>query len=172
MKQAFFGFLLVFLLVGCGYKPSSYYAKEVLGDKIYSQVSISRVDPKNSVIVKDALNEAILTRFLGKLTTKEEADATLHVSFGSVRFTAIVYDENGYVISYKAKVSLSINFKDKNGKTSSIHTSGEYDFPIEANSVISDTKRFEAIKYASLEALNEFISLISVRGMQNGKHSK
>ncbi len=166
MKFGIFGIFFILLLSGCGYKPSSYYAKQVLGDKIYAQVSISRVDPKNSVIIKDAINEAILTRFVGKLTTKELAESSFLVSFGSVSFSPILYDANGYVISYKAKVSLSIKFTNKQGKTSALSTTGEYDFPIEANSVISDTKRFEAIRYASLDAINEFISTISVRGMQ------
>lgn len=172
MKRYFFGFVLTLFFVGCGYKPSSYYVKEVLGDKIYTQVSISRVDPKNSVIVKDAVNEAVLTRFLGKLSTKEAADSTLLVSFGSVSFSPILYDINGYVISYKATVRLSIKYTDKFGSSKTLSSSGEYDFPIEANSIISDTKRFEAIKFASIDAINEFISAISLKGMQHVKHSQ
>jgi hypothetical protein len=172
MKLSFFGLIISLFLVGCGYKPTSYYAKEVLGDKIYSQVTVSRVDPKNSVIVKDAINEAILTRFLGKLTTKENADSTMNVTFGSVSFSALVYDDDGYVTSYKAKVTLSIKFKNKSGETINLSPSGEYDFSIDNSGVISDTKRFEAIKYASLDAINEFVSLVSVKGMQNGKHGQ
>jgi hypothetical protein len=166
------GFIVVLFLVGCGYKPTSYYVKDVLGDKIYAQVMISKVDPKNSVIIKDALNEAIITRFLGKLTTKEQADTKLFVTLGSTSFSPILYDNNGYVISYKAKVILKFKYEDKQGEIQTLSTSGEYDFPIEANSVISESKRFEAIRYASLDAINEFVSTISVRGMQNGKHSK
>jgi hypothetical protein len=166
------GFIVVLFLVGCGYKPTTYYAKDVLGDKIYAQVMISKVDPKNSVIIKDALNEAIITRFLGKLITKEQADTKLFVTLNSTSFSPILYDNNGYVISYKAKVILKFKYEDKQGEIQTLSTSGEYDFPIEANSVISESKRFEAIRYASLDAINEFVSTISVRGMQNGKHSK
>lgn len=171
MKQ-FLGLLIVLFFVGCGYKPTSYYAKEAFGDKVYAQVSISRSDPKNSVVIKDAINEAIITRFGGKLTTSDKADTKLHVSFGSIGFSAILYDANGYVIAYKAKVTLSIKYTDKNGNSGVISTVGEYDFPIEANSVISDTKRFEAIRYASLDAINEFVSKVAVKGMSDGEHSK
>jgi len=61
---------------------------------------------------------------------------------------------------------LNIRHVAKDGRKETFSTSGEYDFPVEANSVISDTNRFEAIKYASLDALNEFVSKISVKGMQ------
>lgn len=157
---------IVLFISACGYKPSSYYAQEALGEKIHVEVEISRKDPKNSVLIKDAVNESVITRLGGKLSNKETADAELFVKIASTTFSAILYDENGYVVSYKAKVVLSIRYVTKDGNKNSFTTSGEYDFPIEANSVISDTNRFEAIKYASLDALNEFVSKISVQGMK------
>lgn len=166
------GLCVLTLFIGCGYKPSAQYARDILGQKIYPQISITRLDPKNSVIVKDAISEAIITRFHGKLSAQEDADSMLHVSFGSVSFKPIVYDQNGYIIAYKATVNLSISYSDKNKKTGTLSTSGEFDFPITANSVISDNLRFEAIKSASLDAINEFISAITIKGMQNGKHNQ
>lgn len=163
---------ITLFLIGCGYKPTSYFAKEVLGDKIYAQIDISRTDPKNSVIIKDAINEAIITRFGARLSTKEAADTKIYLSLSSVTFTPILYDINGYVISYKAKVTLKMRYIDKEKESGIIMTEGEYDFPIEANSVISDTKRFEAIRYASLDAINEFVSKVSIKGMQNGKYGQ
>lgn len=100
------------------------------------------------------------------------ADSELFVSIGSTSFSPILYNSRGYVTSYKAKVSLSIKYIIKDGKSESFSTSGEYDFPIAenvdgtTNSVISDSKRFEAIKLASLDALNEFVSKISIKGMK------
>ncbi|WP_331774209.1 LPS assembly lipoprotein LptE [Sulfurospirillum sp. 1612] len=157
-------FLMVFLL-GCGYKPSSYYTQKVLGEKIYVDVSISRKDPKNSVIIKDALNEAVVGRFGGKLVSKDKASSYLYISIASVSFVPTVYDSDGYVIEYKTKVVLNTTYETKLNKKESFTTTGEYDFPIEANSVISDTKRFDAIRYASLDAVNEIISKISIVGM-------
>ncbi len=157
-------FLMVFLL-GCGYKPSSYYAKKVLGDRIHVDVSISRKDPKNSVIIKDAINEAVVGRFGDRLVSQEKADSNLYISVASVSFVPTVYDSNGYVIGYKTNVILNTMYRNKMNQKSSFTTTGEYDFPIEANSVISDTKRFDAIKYASLDAVNEIISKISIVGI-------
>ena len=161
--------LLVFLLLGCGYKPSSLYTKKVLGKNIHVDATISRSDPKNSVLIKDAVNEAVVSRFGANLSDKKSADTNLVVSIGSVSFSPTVYNEDGYVIAYKAKVTLNSSFKDDSGVVKNFSTVGEFNFPIEANSVISDTKRFEAIKNASYDAINEIVSKISIMGIMNGK---
>ncbi|MDD3342277.1 MAG: LPS assembly lipoprotein LptE [Sulfurospirillaceae bacterium] len=172
MKQFFLGILLsVLLLSGCGYKPTTHYAREILGQKIYAEVIISRKDPRNSVLIKDAVNEAIVSRFGAKITSQEEADTVLNVSIEAVNFSPTVYDQYGYVIAYKAIVSLVIFYENKNGKKVKTTTMGEYDFSIEANSVISDSSRFNAIKYASLDAIDEFISKIAIKGLQNGNNN-
>ncbi len=171
MKK-FLVFLVVLIFINaCGYRPSAQYAREVLGERLHVEVTISRKDPKNTVLIKDAVNEAVITRFGAKLSPKELADTHINLSMGSISFTPILYDTNGYVIAYKAKVSLNIKYTTKDKKTSRFSTTGEFDFPIEANSVISDSKRFDAIRLASIDALNEFSSKISVKGMQNGKHN-
>lgn len=172
MKR-FFGFLFIVIFISaCGYKPSAQYVKEVLGERIHVEVAISRKDPKNSVVINDAVNEAVITRFGAKLSDKVSADTNLYISIGSISFTPILYDSSGYVISYKATVALSTRYKSKNGKSGSFSTSGEYDFAVEANSVISDSKRFDAIKQGSVDALNEVVSKISVTGMIDGKHNQ
>lgn len=166
----FFGLILIAIFISaCGYKPSSQYTREVLGEKIHVEVAISRQDPKNSVLIKDAVNESVITRLGGKLSSKDEADTNLYVSIGSISFTPILYNDNGYVISYKATVTLSIRYIKNDGQSENFSTSGEYDFVITedddgtTSSVISDSNRYEAIKYASLDALNEFISKISIK---------
>ncbi|NOX16414.1 MAG: hypothetical protein GXP61_10425 [Epsilonproteobacteria bacterium] len=160
-------FLLPLLFFGCGYKPSSVYTKRVLGENIHVNISISRKVPKNSVLIKDAVNEAVVGRFDAKLVKKKDADTNLIVSIGSVSFTPLSYDKDGYAISYKTKVVLNVRYKTRKGESKSFSTTGEFDFPIEANSVISDTKRFEAIKYASGDAINEIISKISIIGIMS-----
>jgi hypothetical protein len=159
-------FLLIFVFFsGCGYKPTYIYTKKVLGDDIYVDVDISLTDPQNSVLITDAINEAVISKFRSNLTRdKKSASSQLYLSLGSVSFKPIQYDENGYVIAYKTYVTLSSRYIDKYKKTKSISTSGNYDFNIEANSVISDNKRFEAIKFAALKAIDELISKISIKG--------
>jgi len=165
-------FLIPLLLLGCGYKPSSFYTKKVLGKNMHVDATISRTDPKNSVLIKDAVNEAVVGRFGANLSDKKSADTNLLVSIGSVNFSPTVYDSDGYVIAYKTKVTLNSNFKDDNGVVKSFSTVGEFNFPIEANSVISDTKRFEAIKNASSDAINEIISKVSIMGIMRGEKKR
>jgi hypothetical protein len=159
---------MVAFLSGCGYKPASYYAKHALGNKIYAEVSISRQDPRNSVLIKDAVNEAIVSRFSGKLVAKEQADSILHVKIDTISFSPTVYDKYGYVIAYKATVILAIDYEDEAKKVQKLTASGEYDFSIESNSVVSDNNRFDAIRYASEDALDEFVS----KGLRNGNHNQ
>ena len=171
MKYLWSLLILVFI-TACGYKPASYYASEALGERIHVDVTISRKDPKNSVLIKDAVNESIITRLGGKLSSKDTSTSELFVKIGSISFSPILYNKNGYVTSYKAKVFLNIKYVTKNGKSERFSTIGEYDFSIDENedgtrnSVISDSNRFEAIKLASLDALNEFVSRIAIKGMK------
>jgi hypothetical protein len=171
MKQLFLGLLIIAFISGCGYKPSSYYAKQALGTKIYAEVTISRQDPRNSVLIKDAVNEAIVSRFGGKLVAKEQAESVLHVSIQSISFSPTVYDTYGYVIAYKTTVVLAMNYEDENKKVEKLTATGEYDFSITANSVISDTSRFEAIRYSASDALDEFVSKIAIKGLRNGNNN-
>lgn len=171
MKQLFLGLLIIAFISGCGYKPSSYYAKQALGTKIYAEVTISRQDPRNSVLIKDAVNEAIVNRFGGKLVAKEQAESVLHVSIQSISFSPTVYDTYGYVIAYKATVVLAMKYEDEDKKVEKLTATGEYDFSITANSVISDTSRFEAIRYSASDALDEFVSKIAIKGLRNGNNN-
>jgi hypothetical protein len=164
MKKLFISiFLIVF--IGCGYKPTSIYTKKLLGDKIFVDVKISLQDPENSVLIRDSINRAVIDTFKARVVSKKEATSSLYIELKKVLFMPIQYDKNGYVIAYKTNVTLSTDYTDKFRKSSKIISEGDFDFPIESNSVISDNKRFEAIKNASSKALDAFISKLSIRGI-------
>ncbi len=159
-------FILVIILsfYGCGYKPVSSYSKEALGESIYVNVESSLADPENTVLIKDAINDVLVSRFHAKLTDKKNAKVKLYLKLNKVIFEPIQYDQNGFVIAYNTHIELITRYESLKGKKTII-TTGEYAFPIESNSVISDTKRFEAIKNASKKAVDEFISKIAVEGL-------
>lgn len=163
----FFHLILIFFLIGCGYRPSSQIAQTVLGDRVYVEVSISVQDAQNSVLVKDAIKEAIIGRLGRDVVPKFQAQTSIYARLGSVSFSPIIYDEDGYVIAYKTTASLIIRTVYSDGRSDTMSVSGHYDFDIEPNSVISDTKRYEAIKSASYEALDEYIAALSVKGLYN-----
>ncbi len=158
---------LVLLLSACGYKPTSVYTKKVLGNAIYVKVETSLEDPENSVLIRDALNEAVIYKFHAKIADKNDASSKLFVTLEHVNFQPIEYDNNGYVIAYKTNVTLLTSYHDKKNKSKSVKTYGDFDFNIASNSVISDTKRFNAIKEASQKAIDAFISRIAVEGIKS-----
>jgi len=165
MIQRVWLIFLVVLFAACGYKPTSVYTKKVLGEQIFVKVETSLEDPENSVLIRDAVNEAVIYKFNAKIADEERASSKLFVKLEQVSFQPIEYDRNGYVIAYKTNVTLLTSYHDGAKVKKSLKTHGDYDFNIESNSVISDTKRFNAIKEASQKAIDAFISRISVEGV-------
>jgi hypothetical protein len=172
MKKFILYFVIFIIgLTGCGYKPSKYYTRAILKENIYTQIEINLRDPENAIFAKDALNSAVIQKFSANLTSVEKADTILNIALGGVSFSPIQYDNKGFVVAYNTYVSLNITrtlkaTKERNAFTKSYSVRGTYDFPITANSIISDNKRFTAIKEASIKALNHFISKISFEGKQ------
>jgi len=155
--------LSAIVLSGCGYKPMTEYSKKVFTDKVYVDVDVYLRDPENAVLVKDALNEAVISRFNSKLSLKNDATTQLKVKFERVTFSPVQYDSNGYAVFYRAKVTLNISYMIS-GKKGYEKVVGYYDFPIEPNAVISDSKRFEAIRFGAQKAIDSFVSLMAMRG--------
>lgn len=160
--------ILVFiamLVTGCGYKPSSKIAESVLGNLIYVEVTINVEDPKNSVLIKDALKEVFISRLGRNIVPIEDAETKVYASLGSVSFPAIMH-KDGFSVAYRANVTLNIKIVYSSGKQEHISTTGSYDFFVKTNNVITDTERFDAIKSASFDALDEYVATLSMRGLQ------
>jgi len=162
--KLFLSSLIFFLLLqGCGYKPTAHYAKGVLGSKVSVAVDVYAADPLNSVIIKDAVLQALITRFRIVTTQRKFSVTHLDVKLKSVGETAIEYDANGYVVARRITVTLMINRLTK-GVKRSYNVSGLFDFSIEPNAIVSDSDRFKAIKAASLKAIDALIVQLAVEG--------
>ncbi len=156
---------LFMILSGCGYKPSSHYAKQVVGDKVSTQVIISLEDPENTVIIRDAVETAVITHFKASLTERAYSDTHLVVNLQNVGFSPLQFDENGYIVVYRTRAALEVT--RITGETSKKYTvSGIYDFAIEPNAIISDQARFEAIRFSAQKALDGFIARVSAEGVR------
>jgi len=141
--------LLLLLLVsifigGCGYSPSAKFSRDTLGEKISTSVIISAQDPQNTVVIKDAVDRAIIEVFQASLVSREHSDTHLVLTMSTPRYAPIVYDENGFVIGYRMSVVLKI-VKHTNGASKSYTTKGFYDFSVAPNAIVTDQDRFEAI---------------------------
>lgn len=163
-------FFIVFFLTACGYVPSSKIADNIFDEKVYVNVELNAKDPKNSIFVVDTLKEVIISKLGRKLALKHEADDLINVKMDNLDFIPLIYDKNGFVISYEARLNLEFNVVFKDGTSRNFRTSGSYNFNISPNSIISDTARYNAIREASNEAFDEFLSIISVRGHIDAKY--
>lgn len=160
--------LHVSVLSGCGYLPSSKYARGVVGESVSTQVVISAVDPQNTVLIKDAVDSAVIKSFNTSLTDSAHSKTHLIISLGGVGYTPIQYDSNGYVIGYRTTISLNIDMIN-GGISKQYSVSGTYDFAIESNAIISDQIRFEAIRNSALKAISAFVAKVSAQGARPKK---
>lgn len=155
--------LLLFFLHGCGYVPIHEYSSRVLGESIYANVHISLEDPQNGVVIKDAVDSAIITRFKTSLAPRSLAQTYLDITVSSVTFSPLRYNASGYVITYRTTTRLAIQ-RQRHDKNESYQVMGTYDFEIQPNAIISDQSRFEAIQYSAQKALDHFIAQIAAQG--------
>lgn len=151
------------LFAGCGYQPASHYAKSVVGESVSTEVVISMEDPQNTVIIKDAVAMAVITKFRTSLVPKNASQTHLKIAISGVGFTPLRYDTNGYVITYRTTVSMSIE-RLSGDKRELYSTRGIYDFAIEPNAIITDQARFEAIRQGAQKGIDAFIAQVAAQG--------
>jgi len=154
---------VIVMLIACGYKPSSKYARNVLGNKISTRVIISSGNPENTVVIKDAVDKALVETFHTSLTDQKYADTHLIISLKSSIYTPIQYNTNGYVVGYRATIVLNISRENKDTKKNYV-SKGTYDFSVLPNAVFTDQERFDAIKFGSAKAISSFIAQVSAEG--------
>lgn len=155
--------ITVMMFTGCGYVSAAHYAQSVVGESVSTEVLISMEDPQNTVIIKDAVDTAVITKFRTTLTSKSASQTHLKIKISSVGFSPLRYDTNGYVTTYRTTVSMHIE-RTSQEKVHSYNTSGMYDFDIEPNAIISDQARFNAISLSAQKAIDAFIAQIAAEG--------
>ncbi len=155
--------LIALIFVSCGYQPSSKFGRNVIGEKVSTSIVISAQDPENSVILKDSVDAAIIQVFHASLVDKSESKTHLDLTISNPSYSPIEYDNNGYVITYRATIYLNI-VKHFNGISKSYSSRGTYDFTISPNAIISDQDRFQAIKFSAIKAIESFLAKVSAEG--------
>lgn len=166
-KTLVISLFLVILVAGCGYKPSSYYAKQELGDKIYVDLEVNISDPKNSVIIKDIVNETLIHRLGSKLVyEKKQADTIMVLKYNNISLNELSYDSSGYIKLYRVNTSINVAYTNENNKKKNFDLTSHYEFSIETGGTISDANRFEAIKTASKKALDELLSKLAIENFK------
>ena len=160
MKKLFF--LIPFLFLACGYKPSISYQEKVIGHNINPKIIIDIKNPRETIFLKDAVIDSIYT-LLGQNVCYTNCDSELYINPKSSSLIVLDYDENGYPVLYRSVVSLEIKIK-KEGFVKKYLVNGTYDFRLEPQGVLNDEAKLNAYKYASLNALNKFFALLAKDG--------
>jgi len=155
----------------CGYKSSAKFGRVVLGERVSTTVIISSQDPENSVLIKDAIDSAVLEVFHASLTKRKYAQSHLNIYLSNIEYTPLQYDKYGYIVAYRAMTTLKI-IKIKNQKSKTYITHGFYDFSIVANAVMTDKERFDAINLGALKAIKSFVAQVSAEGAINRKDTE
>jgi len=167
LKIVFSFIVCVVIFVGCGYKPSSYYARDAISGNVYVELDVDIANAQNSVYVKDAMNEMVLNQFKANLTDdKQKADTVVIVSLSNVSHLAMSIDDNGYVESYRTTVIIDVTYQKKKEDKKTISVSNYYDYTVDSTSIITDQKKNIAVKIASTKALADVFSKIAIHNMK------
>lgn len=150
-------------LSGCGYKPMAHYHKKVLGGSVYTIVELPLAEPENALVIKDALNEAVVAKFKARLVEKEAAETIIHIRKTHFSIDGLQKDENGFTVLYRATVALDVEIR-RNGEKRTMEVTGLHDFPMEADSLESEARKNEALRIASLKAMDELVARLAATG--------
>jgi hypothetical protein len=163
VQSVLFIFIFSSLFFGCSYKPASHYAKQEIQGNVYVKVSLDLEDPQNSVMVKDSIYKMLVQKLDVDIVEKESlADIIMNVNINRVGLQTLQYDEFGNNKLYRAVASINFSYYEKGQtKRKSFSVEGEYDFSIKDVTVSSD-ERFEGIRKASDNSLEEVLSKIAV----------
>ena len=162
LKSAIVILLSLIFFTACGYKPAVNYAKQEIKGKVFVDLHVNIEDPKNSVLIKDAMIELLVQKLGRKLVDKKSlADTIVDVKLNSISFSTLQYDNDGYIKLYEANASINVKYDNK-VKTKSFNVSGNHDFSIEDGGTISESKKFEATKEAASKALDAVIAKLAI----------
>lgn len=158
---------LIFIISGCGYKPATYYTKKELKGKVFVNLKINLEDPRNVVLIKDAMNEILVHRLGSKIVDDpSQADTIMNLDLQRVNMGVVQEDTQGYSKVYKATVTVHVDYKNDT-RSGSFSVTGENDFPIDTvDGAITDSNRFQGIKEAASKALEEVISKLAINSFK------
>jgi len=154
---------ILLLFSSCGYKPTSTYTKNPLKGKVYVNVDIDINNARNSVLNKDALIDLLITKFnLSIAQNKLEADSFVNGKLISVNHKELQADTSGFAKVYRETITIQISYNKLNSKVQTFTLSNYYDFTVDKDSTVTQSKKDEAISIAISKALINIFSKIAI----------
>lgn len=171
MRAIYISFIFILFFTGCGYKPSAHYAKHEIEGKVYVDLKLNITNGQNAVAIKDSVIDMILNRFNTNITyNKALADTIVTVSLSNVSHTPIASDNLGFAKSYRTSVKIVLSYEKKGGSKKTFTLENYYDYTIDSDSTLTQTKEQEAISIAASKALSDIFSKIAIGSIaQDGK---
>jgi len=159
--------LVTFIFTSCGYKSSAHYATNEISGKTYVNVNIDINNAKNTVLIKDAIIELLVGKFDAQITNnKYIANSVVTGSLVSVSESQLQTNVSGYAKVYRETVTVKISYYKKGEKSKSFTLSNYYDFTVDDDSTVTDSKKEEAVKIAISKALSDVFSKIAVNSFK------
>ena len=167
MIKNIFLFLIVAFLTGCGYKPTSYYAKDAITGLVYVELSLNVDNSKDSISIKDAVNELVLNQFKANLTKdRSKANTFIVAKLDTIKYSVISSDTLGFANRYRATVTLSFEYHKKGQDSKTFKVSNFDDYFVDNDSSIADTNKQNAITNAILNALEDVFTKIALNNIK------
>jgi len=163
-----FPFLIPLLLLvainGCGYKPASRQARQVLPDPVYVDVKLSGVEPQNGVYLKEEIMKVLRTHFQERVVAdKERSVSQITVPNYTISYSPLTYDTDGYVTRYRVRANIVFVLKTPK-ETLQKKISATEDVSIQPGSLTSAAAREYAIRVAIRKAMDSFIAWVAQKG--------
>jgi len=159
--------LILGIFAGCGYKPTSYYARDAIRGDVYVKLNMDIENSENSIYIKDAINKMIMNQFKTPLNDdKAQAETFVHITLNNVTHSVMSTDNDGYAKSYRTYITILLTYQKRDQKINTIKVSDYYDYSVDEDSVITDEKRSVAVKAAAQKALSDIFSKIAIQNMR------
>jgi len=156
--------IMAAVITGCGYKPVAQYGRELLPDPVYVEVRLSGKEPQHGVYLKDELLRLLRNRFHERVTTEPaRAVSRLRVERYRISYDPLLYDRDGYVTRYRAKVTIDLSLRNPKGTLKKIVTATE-DVNVQPGSLLSSEARDEAVRAAIRKAMDQFVAYAAQKG--------
>jgi len=163
LKHIVFTLFALLLFTACGYKPAATYASKSLEGKVYVTVDIDITNARNSVLIKDALIDLLIGKFELNITNnKSMANSFISGKLISVSQKQLQSDTTGFAKVYRQTVSVEVKYYKKDEKVNTFTMENYYDFTVDDDSTITQSKEDEAVSIAISKALSDLFSKIAV----------
>ncbi len=156
--------LVVIGLAGCGYRPSSHMVKKVFDESVYVDVQIDPSEPENAPYLIDQIRRVVITRFNGKIASKEQANNVIKVSYKGAQFVPLSYDKYGYTTRYQAIVNVEFTMITKTGKTITKTIKTTSQAGISQSALETSSLRIASIGDGLEKAVDAFMAYVSALG--------